>query len=199
MVAHMLGIRLYRDQVSVALRCYASMTGAAGRYLLLIVPALALLALPTVWLYGEMAARLDRVAPARGEALLLTARFRPGAPLDAVRLDLPPSVGLTAPAVHIPQTNEVTWRLQADACGTFQIAVVAGASRATARVDACDSLQRLRGGTVLPAGGDVQSLTVDYPERRLTLAGHDFAWETPFLLLTAIFALLLKPVTGAQF
>ena len=199
MIAHMLGVRLYRDQVRVALRCYAQMAGAAGRYLWLMIPAVAVLALPMYWLYGEMARRLDHVAPLPGEAVLLNARFRSAAALDGARLELPSAIRLTAPPVHIPQSNEMAWRLQPDSCGAFEIAVVAGDARASRRVDACDSLQRLTPTVRLSAGGPVESLDIDYGERSLALAGHVFDWEAAFWVLVAIFALLLKPLTGAQF
>jgi hypothetical protein len=199
MIAHMLGVRLYRDQVAVALSCYARMAGAAVRHLLFIVPALAVLALPMFWLYREIAGRLDYVPPARGEAILLNAHMRSGTALDAVRLELPAFVRVTAPPVRVPQLNEITWRLEPDACGAFDIAVAAGASRATRRMYVCDSLQSLTTGERLPADGVIKSLTFDYAERRLVLAGHEFDWELLFFGAAAVFALAFKPLTGAQF
>jgi hypothetical protein len=199
MIAHMLGVRLYRDQVTVALSCYARMGGAAARYLLVILPAVAVMALPMFWLYREMSGRLDYVAPAGGETLLLTARFRPGVALETVRLEVPAAIRVTAPAVRIPKSNEITWRLEPHTCGAFEIVVAAGASRASRRMEVCDSLQRLTGGEKLPADGAVQSLVLDYGERRLALAGHDFDWQVLFFIFAAGFALLLRPLTGAQF
>jgi hypothetical protein len=199
MTANLLGVRLFRDQVTVAFACYARLAGAAGRYLLHMSPALAVLALPMYLLCRETAARLDRVAPPSGESLLFTASLRPGSALDAARLELPPWIRLTAPPLHAPVLNEITWRLQAHACGSYDVSVWFRKSRASRRIEVCDSLQRLAGGEQLPADGSVTSLAIDYAERRLTMAGHDFDWEAPFFILVALFALLLKPLTGAQF
>ena len=214
MLAHMLAIRLFRDQIAAALWSYPLAGRAAVRYVGLGLPALAAVLLPLLCLYSQLEGRLDFAAPAAGRQLLLTARLRPGADLNQARLEVPAAVRVTAPPVHLPQSGEVTWRTQPAECGSFDARLVVGGFQAGKRIQVCDSFRRLQpesasaswpmalftaGDGQLPAGGAVQSITLDYPERRLALAGHELDWRLLFVLLAIFFAFLLKPITGAEF
>lgn len=214
MTAHILGVRLFRDQVPVALASYASAGLAAGKYIWLMLPAAAVAALPFAFIYGQLQARLDRTAPRPGEPLLLTVRLRPQAVSDDVHLELPRSLRLTAPPVHAISSNEITWRIQPTACGVFNATIVIGGSRVIMPVRACDAIQRLTVSAEpaswitrlfepdlenLPPASPAERITVGYAERRLSAAGHDLDWRLLFFVLVAVFAVLLKPVTGASF
>lgn len=214
MMAHILGVRLFRDQVPIALASYASAGIAAARYIWLLLPAAAVGALPLAFLYGQLQARLDHAPPRLGEQLLITVRLRPQAASDDVHLELPLSLELTAPPVHAISSSEITWRIQPTACGVFPITVVTSGSRVIIRVRACDSDRPLTVSAApaswitrffepdlekLPPASPAERITVGYTERRLSAAGHDLDWRLLFFLLVAVFALLLRPLTGASF
>jgi len=133
--------------------------------------------------------------------------------MNALVLDLPAEVAMTAPAVHVSTENEVVWRLAASRDGDYEIKVVARADSVTKRVRVSSELARVStvrlrghfwqrlftsGESALPANSQVESIAINYPERNIEIAGYDINWIVLFFVLSMIAGFLFKELLGIQ-
>jgi hypothetical protein len=213
--AHLLAVRLYRDQLHVVMGSYGKVLRGTGRYLKLAFKPLLYVIIPITFLIVQLDRCLGLSAIQTNTPFLLTARVASSDALDSVSIDLPPGITASAPPVHIPADNQVVWRLVANQEGSYDVKVrAAGESvRKTVRVSsrlARVSPERLRdhfwermflsGESALPAGGPVESITVDYPERNIPLgfANYEMNWIWLFFILSMIAGFIFKELLGIE-
>jgi hypothetical protein len=213
--AHLLAVRLYRDQLHVVMGSYGKVLRGTGRYLKLAFKPLLYVIIPITFLIVQLDRCLGLSAIQTNTPFLLTARVASSDALDSVSIDLPPGITASAPPVHIPADNLVVWRLVANQEGSYDVKVrAAGESvRKTVRVSsrlARVSPERLRdhfwermflsGESALPAGGPVESITVDYPERNIPLgfANYEMNWIWLFFILSMIAGFIFKELLGIE-
>jgi hypothetical protein len=170
----------------------------------MIVPLVLILARLSLW--------YDRAPLRPGEETLvkvgLAASADPAA-LD-LRLELPPAVESTAPAVRIPDEREVVWRIRALAEGRGRLILRTGGRMIEktvtvgggplARVSAIASRGSFAkrvlypGEPPLPDGTPVRSVEILYPARRLAAFGVGVHWLVGYLVLSIAFGFALKGV-----
>ena len=121
---------------------------------------------------------------------------------------------MTAPPVHIPAENEVVWRLQAEKAGHYEVKVSAGAQSATKKVCVGADLARispvrlrgtvlgshafLRGAGHCSADSPIESISVNYPDRNIDIAGYGINWIVLFFVLSMIAGFAFKELLGIQ-
>src|SRR6202158_4210306 len=145
--AHLLAVRLYRDQIPVVMGSYGKILRGTGRYLKLAFKPLLYVIVPITLLMVQVDRYLGSIPIPTDVPFLLTLRL--GEPssnakvaeqslaLDAmngVTLDLPPEIAMTAPPVHINADDEIVWRLAGSKDGIYKVkAAVGGESRSEER------------------------------------------------------------------
>jgi hypothetical protein len=211
--AHLLAVRLFRDQLPVVAGSYAKILRGTGRYLRLAFMPLLYVIIPITFLIVQLDRYLGSTAMATNTPFLLTVRADGAEALNAISLDLPAEIAMTAPAVHVPAENEVVWRLAARRNGDYEIKVVAGADRMTKNVRVSPELARVSpvrlrghfwerlfasGESALPSGGAVESIAINYPERNIEIAGYEINWIVLFFVLSMIAGYLFKELLGIQ-
>jgi uncharacterized membrane protein (DUF106 family) len=211
--AHLLAVRLFRDQLPVVAGSYAKILRGTGRYLRLAFMPLLYVIIPITLLIVQLDRCLGSTAIQTGAPFLVTVRADGAEALNALALDLPAEIAMTAPAVHVPAENEVVWRLAASRDGNYEIKVAAGGEKATKTVRVSSELARVSpvrlrghfwermftsGEPALPAGGAVESIAVNYPDRNIEIAGYEINWILLFFVFSMIAGYLFKELLGIQ-
>ena len=213
--AHLLAVRLYRDQLHVVMGSYGKVLRGTGRYLKLAFKPLLYVIIPItlmiVWLDRSLGLRAIQT----NTPFLLTARMNNPQALDGVSIDLPPEITASAPPVHVAADNEVVWRLVASQQGAYEVKISAGGQSAVKTVRVSSELaqvspERLRdhfwermfssGESALPNDSAVESISVNYPERNIPLgiAGYEMNWIWLFFILSMIAGFIFKELLGIE-
>ena len=211
--AHLLAVRLFRDQLPVVAGSYAKILRGTGRYLRLAFMPLLYVIIPITLLMVQLDRHLGSIAIQVGAPFLVTVRTDGAEAMNALSLDLPAEIAMTAPAVHIADQNDVVWRLAASREGEYEINVVAGGDNLTKTVRVSSELARVSavrlrghfwerlftsGEPALPADGAVESIAIRYPERNIEIAGYEINWIVLFFVLSMIAGFLFKELLGIQ-
>ncbi|MGA9472673.1 MAG: hypothetical protein WBV36_09430 [Terriglobales bacterium] len=213
--AHLLAVRLYRDQLHVVMGSYGKVLRGTGRYLKLAFKPLLYVIIPITLMIVWLDRSLGLTAIQTNTPFLLTARVNNPQALDSVSIDLPPEITASAPPVHVAADNEVVWRLVASQQGAYEVKISAGGQSAVKTVRVSPELaqvspERLRdhfrermfssGESALPNDSAVESISVNYPERNIPLgiAGYEMNWIWLFFILSMIAGFIFKELLGIE-
>jgi uncharacterized membrane protein (DUF106 family) len=210
--AHLLEMRLYKDDMRVTLAAQAGVLKANLTYLAANLKPLAVMIVPLVLILAQLSLWYDRAPLSPGDETLVKAGFAAG--VDPVSLDLaldaPPGIEVTSPVVRIADEHEAVWRVKAVSPGEgrfvlrigdlrIEKTVIVGGNRLT-RISALASRGSLGkrvlypGEPPLPSGTPVRSFEVLYPAGRLPAFGLNVHWLVAYLVLSIAFGFALKGV-----
>jgi hypothetical protein len=211
--AHLLAVRLFRDQLPVVMGSYGKILRGTGRYLKLAFKPLLYVIIPITVLIVQLDRCLGSTPLQRNMPFLLTVRTTGTEALNGVSLELPPEITMTAPPVRIPAENEIVWRLAAAADGEYEARITAGGQSVEKTVRVSSDLARVSsvrlrgrflermftsGEAPLPANGPIESISINYPERNIEIAGYEINWIWLFFILSMVAGFLFKEVLGIQ-
>ena len=213
--AHLLAVRLYRDQLHVVMGSYGKVLRGTGRYLKLAFKPLLYVIIPITLLIVQLDRSLGLTPIHANRPFLLTARVSNSDALSGISIDLPPEITASAPPVHVSAGNEVVWRLVASQEGSYEVKVITGDDSAVKTVRVSSQLaqvspERLRdhfwermflsGESALPANSPVESITVDYPDRSILLGIFDWEmnWIWLFFILSMVAGFIFKELLGIK-
>lgn len=210
--AHLLEMRLYKDSLRVTLGAQAGILKANLAYMAANLKPLAVMIVPLVLILARLSLWFDRAPLRPGEETLVKVGLAASADPMALdlRLELPPAVEATAPAVRIPDEREVVWRIRALAEGrgrillrsgdrTIEKTVTVGGGPLTpvsALASRASFARRVLypGEPPLPGGTPVRSVEILYPAKRLAAFGVGVHWLVAYLVLSIAFGFALKGV-----
>jgi len=213
--AHLLAVRLYRDQLNVVMGSYGKVLRGTGRYLKLAFRPLLYVIIPITLLIVELDRSLGLTAIPTNTPFLLTARVDNANALNGISIELPAEITASAPPVHVSADNEAVWRLVASREGSYEVKVITGGESAVKTVRVSSQLarvspERLRdhfwermfvsGEPALAASSPVESITVDYPDRNIPLgiADWEMNWIWLFFILSMIAGFVFKELLGIK-
>jgi len=213
--AHLLAVRLYRDQLDVVMGSYGKVLRGTGRYLRLAFKPLLYVIIPITILIVQLDRTLGLCAIQLNAPFLLTVRTGNADALNTVALELPPEINSDAPPVHVPASDEVVWRLVANQEGSYEVKISVDGQTATKTVRVSSQLTRVSpirlrdhfwerifvsGESALPGNGPIESISVDYPARDVPLgfAGYKMNWIWLFFILSMIAGFIFKELLGIQ-
>jgi hypothetical protein len=201
--AHLLELWLYKDDPAVLIRAQGQVVVHSLAYLgYSLVPMLVMLG-PVALLLVQIESRFAWRAPAPGEGVIVTVTVAGGAPAPtpgaAVGGAPAPTIapqpddaigapGLTAetPALHIPDRNQVLWRIRGEFPGEHTAGIDVAGERVERRIVVGDGGLPLAPATYrendwrilgypaerpLPADSPMNSVEVDYPRARAEWLG----------------------------
>ena len=195
---------------------YGKVLRGTGRYLKLAFKPLLYVIIPITLLIVWLDRSLGLTAIQTNTPFLLTARVNNPQALDSVSIDLPPEITASAPPVHVAADNEVVWRLVASREGAYDVKISAdgqsaektvrvsvGVGASFARTFARPFLaENVLVGRIrrCRTNSAVESITVDYPERNISLgiAGYEMNWIWLFFILSMIAGFIFKELLGIQ-
>ena len=211
--AHLLAVRLYRDQIPVVMGSYGKILRGTGRYLKLAFMPLLYVIIPITLLMVQIDRYLGGTPIPSNAPFLLTVHTTAGDALNDVTLVLPPEISMTAPPVHVPSTNEIAWRLVGSKEGKYEMKIAA-AGQAAAKVVCVGSglarisTVRLRGhfwermfSSAEPAlleNSPIESISINYPDRNIEIAGYGMSWIWLFFVLSMVAGFIFKEVLGIK-
>ncbi|HEX9155216.1 MAG TPA: hypothetical protein VF819_06595 [Nitrospira sp.] len=211
--AHLLAVRLFRDQLPVVMGSYGKILRGTGRYLKLAFKPLLYVIIPITVLIVQLDRCLGSTPLQRNVPFLLTVSTTGADALNGVSLELPPEIAMTAPAVRIPAENEIVWRLAAAADGEYEARITASGQSVVKTVRVSSELARVSsvrlrgrvwerifvsGEPALPQNGPIESISINYPERNIDIAGFEINWIWLFFILSMVAGFLFKELLGIQ-
>jgi len=207
-VAHLLEVVLYRDELRVVLRAQVGVIRDSVRYLGHTTLPLVCLALPVGLLLVQIDLRYGHRPLRVGEPAVVAVRLRPGGgSLDSVSVWAPQGLQVQTAGLRIPAEREVDWRIVGAAPGAYDLNVVAGGHTITKRVVIGPGRRRVSvarvqdgwrrqflhpGEPPLPHPGPIESVRISYPSASLPLLNWRVHWVWPWLLLSMAFGYALR-------
>jgi uncharacterized membrane protein (DUF106 family) len=210
--AHLLAVRLYRDQIPVVMGSYGKILRGTGRYLKLAFKPLLYVILPITLLIVEVDRYLGATPIPVNTQFLLTAQIS-GSDANDVTLQLPPEITMTAPPVHIVADNDVVWRLLGTREGKYEVKIAASGQSAEKTVCVGSDLPRIstvrmRGHfwgrmftsaeSALPENSPIESISINYPDRDIAVAGYGMNWIWLFFILSMVAGFVFKELLGIK-
>jgi uncharacterized membrane protein (DUF106 family) len=211
--AHLLAVRLYRDQIPVVMGSYGKILRGTGRYLKLAFKPLLYIIIPITLLMVQIDRYLGATPIPSNAPFLLTVHTAGGDALNDATLDLPPEISMTAPPVHLPSTNEIVWRLTGSKEGKYEVKIAVAGQVAAKAVCVGSGLPRistvrLRGHfwermfssaePALPENSPIESISINYPDRNIEVAGYGMNWIWLFFILSMVAGFIFKEVLGIK-
>ena len=133
--------------------------------------------------------------------------------LNDTVLDLPPEITTTAPPVHVSAENKIVQRLIGSKDGRYEVKIAAGGQTVQKSVCIGNSMPRistirLRGRfwermlssaePALPGNGPIESISINYPDRNIEVAGYGMNWIWMFFILSMVAGFIFKELLGIQ-
>lgn len=202
-------IRLFNDDARAMLRALGEMLWHNLTYLRLAMVPVLWMTVPFGLLLAQLQFHYGYDGLAVGHQAVVTARLKnPGnSSRPQARLSAPPGIRIETPAVWIPSTREVAWRVAAEKPGDYALKMQIGEDEFTKDVRVSDAIvrrspRRTDGGLLnqllypaeppLPVDAAVESIAVSYPRRAVSVLGRELHWMLVFLALSMVFALVLR-------
>jgi uncharacterized membrane protein (DUF106 family) len=216
--AHLLAVRLYRDQIPVVMGSYGKILRGTGRYLKLAFKPLLYVIVPITLLMVQVDRYLGATPISPNVPFLLTVHMPASDALNDVVLALPPEITMTAPPVHVPADHEIVWRLAGSRDGKYEIRIAAAGQSVTKTVCLGSALRgndlpristvRLRSQfwermfssaePALPQSSPIESISINYPDRNIDVAGYGMNWIWLFFILSMVAGFVFKELLGIQ-
>jgi hypothetical protein len=213
-VAHVLELRLYKDDLLSIFPIAARIAVAMPAYLASFAWPVVVLALPATLLLLHAACWFDHRPLRVGEPALVTARvaargdlaFMSGSGSAGLAVDLPP--------VRLASRDEAVWRISPRSEGAHGFEAVAGNAVERKLVVAGSGLEKIQerrssGGPwaalshplepPIPAGLPIVELGVEYPRRAFAVGGFATTWLPACLVLTLALGWLAGRLCGVRF
>ena len=189
---------LYRHDTRVSLAAQARLLRYASWYLLLALPPILVLALPTLFFMGHLNELFGYRMPTSGERIIVQAS---AASMPEVELVATGSL-IATPTLHLPAEKSLAWRL--DRTSAAAASVTIGASnfdlsgvRLSPLVSSSWWKRLLYPATAAPAlPSSLEQVSFSFPARSFNLVGHEFSWITIFLIVSLISGYMTARIRG---
>jgi len=218
--AHLMCLRIFKEDLGVAIRCQGDILKSIGRRLWLSLPPMLVLIVPFTLVLTQLSVRYERRPIQSGESVVLAVELSPDSWPDDSRnlsIQVPAGVVIETPALRDEAAHTVYWRLGLREPVDEPLVVQAGFHTIQKSFIGTDDTDRLcnvsprRPGTgffdrlIYPAepgfGGDspVRSIDLRYPARSTPIFGVDIPWWGTFFIVSMLSALCVRPFLKVQF
>jgi len=209
--ANLLALKLFKDDLRVALRAQGRILWALVRLQRYILVPVLWMALPTMLLLAQMAMRYQWRPPMPGEKLLLKV-YSPSAAMRATSARIEPNDGLEVEAGPIAASGDFAWRIRAVKPGRHTIFIHAGTTWEKEIVvgGPIQRVSRYRPGpnwtmqllypieSPLELATSSEGVEIYYPEQKSYIFGSGY-WAISFFVISMLTAILLKPLFKVRF
>ena len=210
--AHLLELRLYKDDLGLSMKAQGNILLANLKYithsfkplLVMIVPVILILIQLNFW-FGY-----ESLKP--GEQTLLKVRLEEGYnPLQTnLVLEPEPGIAIETPPLRIEEYGEVNWRISTQKSGVHQIHIVIGGEK-IAKSIATDTKPLSKLSPVrhrkklvdelfypveapITKDSPIKSIEIHYPAKRMSLWGLSVHWLIAYFILSIIFGFSFKGI-----
>jgi hypothetical protein len=212
--ANLLALKLFKDDLRVALRAQARIMWALVRLQRYMLVPILWMALPTMLLLSQMAMRYQWRPFVPGETVLLKIQFPSASPISGSATLDPPS-GIGVEVGPIADDDDVSWRLRALQPGRYLIPIKVDVASVEKELVVGSSIQRV--SPVRPrsrwtaqllypiepvissdAMHPVDRVEIVYPELKSKIYGSGY-WVLTFFIVSMLTAILFKPLFQVRF
>ncbi len=211
MHASLFELRLFQDDPRLVMRVVGDLLRQQAVYLRHACVPIVWVALPLAILAAHLQARYGYDGLRPGHAAMVTVRMKAAAAAARpdITLDAPSGLRVETPGVWAAPLGETAWRISAERDGDYELRISAGAGAVTKRVRVTPWSWRGRrrrpsssiweqlwmpAEAPLPADSPIEAIDVTYPERAISVIGFPLHWLAVFVILSTLFAFLLRPV-----
>ncbi len=208
--AHLLELRLFKDNMRVTMRAQGQILRANLRYLALNMKPLLLMIVPLILILAQLNLWFGSEPLAVGRSAILKVRLQPDVNVLATEfaLESPPEIAVETSPLRIEESREVDWRLKPAAAGTFDLTIRAGdKSYLKSVVVDGKGLKKVSplkvkrglldevlypGEKILPGESRIKAIEVVHPAKKLSLFGLKLHWLIAYLALSIVFGFAMK-------
>lgn len=210
--AHVLEIRLFKDDLGVMFRAQAKIMRYSLVYMRFALRPLIFILPVVILIMIQLDLRYGRSPLEPGDAAVVTARFSDG--IEAVDLSATEGIAIETPAVRAKTRNEVSWRIRAREKGTQVLTLRVGEHRLEKEVrvgsDRVGRVESIRvagnpldnlthpGESPLPKSSPLRSIEVHYQNADVPIFGIGLHWLVHFCVFSILAGFALKNVFGVQ-
>jgi hypothetical protein len=209
--AHLLEIRLFKNDTARSFRAQGAILGANFRYMGHALRPMLVMFIPVLLILAQLNLRYGSASLPPGGQALVKMKLAEGTSAETTPISLRAPAGVTVetPPLRIEEESEVDWRIRGDAAGfhnlMFDVAgtpvekSVSVGQASPAKVPTLRSrkffdLFLTPGEKPLPRNSGVTSIEIVYPPQRLPFFGGRMHWLVAFFVLSMIFGFGLKGV-----
>ena len=211
MEAAIFEMRLFNDDLVLLFRAQGEVVRRSLTYLRLSFAPTLWLIVPLALLMLHMEFHFGYTGLTVGDATLVKVTFAGAGSHLSATLEAPEAIGVETPAVILPSAHEIAWRIRPRQSGAYELKVRMGSTeigktllvsesigrRSPVRADASLTSQLLNPSEPpVPDDAGLTSIAIDYPARDVSVAGWNIGWVGVYLVLTLVFAWLLKGAFG---
>jgi uncharacterized membrane protein (DUF106 family) len=208
--AHILAIRLYRDDIGLMFETIKNILSSNGQYLKTSLRPMLFLIVPVALVLIHLGARYEHRPLKVGERTVVTVQLDKSASdglLRSVELIVPEGLVVETRPVRVYPMREINWRIRAEKEGTFQLGLkidnkifnkqllvidaLVSLSQQVARGDFFATLMN-PSEVSLPGDSRVETIFVHYPKRNFEISGFSSHWLVAFFFFSLLFAFSLK-------
>jgi uncharacterized membrane protein (DUF106 family) len=208
--AHLLELRLFKDNMGVTMKAQGRILGANARYLALNIKPLLVMIIPLVLILAQLNLWFGSEPLSVGRPAILKVRLEPDVNVlnTEFSLESPPEIRIETPPLRLEESREVDWRFRPTAPGIFNLTVRAGDKsylkavtvdgRPLGKVSSLKVNRNLLdellypGEKPLPKDSRIKAVEILHPARRLPLFGLRLHWLIGYLGLSILFGFILK-------
>lgn len=220
--ANLFELRLFQDDPRLVLRVVGDLLRQQLVYLRYACVPIVWVALPLAILAAHLQARYGYDGLRPGHAAIVTVKMKAAAARPDTRpeitLDAPSGLRVETPGVWAAALGEAAWRISAERDGDYELRVWANPAGAAAGTGAVTKRVRvtpliaavqptrpspsiwdqlwLPAEAPLPADSPIEAIDITYPERAIAIPvlGFPLHWIAVFVILSMLFAFLLRPL-----
>jgi len=213
--AHLLEILLFNDNLRVVFRAQGSLLVYAVKYLgLAVVPMLAII-VPMALIVTQSDHFFQSRPMEPDDTVIVSATLTRWDPelAESVSISVPDGLAVDTPALRIPETKEIVWKVRAKEYGDFDVLIKMPGKTLSKRLTVSDSARCLSHARTRPTlvgallhsaeppldvDAPIESIEVGYTAIRMRLGPIRAHWLVHFFILAMIFALIFKPVLKVE-
>ena len=204
---HLLELWLFRDDTRTVLRAQGRILRLNARYLLLTLKPFLVLLIPMALILIPLEGWFGFRALRPGDSATVVVTAGGLSHPDRASIGVSDGLAVETPALRIPATREIAWRIRALRPGAHRVWIDVDGRRLEKQVTVKDGLASVSPARVssaswetvlypaeppLPAGVGIERIEVDYPPASLSVLGLHMHWLIYFVLATVVFMFALR-------
>lgn len=208
--AHLLELRLYKDNMGVTMKAQGQILRANLRYLALNLKPLLVMIVPIILILAQLNVWFGSEPLSIGRPAILKVRLEPDVNVleTEFSLESPPEIVVETPPLRLEEQREVDWRFRPTAEGRFSLTVRIGGQgyvksvvvngRQLEKVSSIKVNKNFLDEVLYPGekalAGDsrIEAIEVVHPAKRLSLFGLRLHWLIAYFGLSIVFGFVLK-------
>jgi hypothetical protein len=216
--AYIMEMWIFRNDTRVMLSSIGHVVAANLSYLRHSLRPIVFLIVPVLIIMVQLGIRYQHQPLDPGEETVITVTMREGVVPTETRVELVgvPGVRPSSPALRIDSTREISWKIQPRFTGEHEVSIVVGEDDvetktvAVGPTRAIGALSAVRppantwraflypSEPPVPSDSPVESISVRYPRRDLSLFGLHVNWLLAFFVVSVAAGFALKGVFGIE-